>query len=88
MSSSSASLSGENEFCQPIVCPTTTDPLVESKQYYVDATCAIPEVTLQALAAFPTYWWHHYQPDDLDYDFIVSVMHRNGCSQNQTSSPV
>lgn len=76
---------GQGVFCQPLVCLGETYALSDTGQNYIDYFCPIPEVTLQALAAFPTYWWHHYDPASLDYDFTATVRHVDGCAGGSTS---
>jgi hypothetical protein len=72
--------SGEAAFCQPLVCVGTSGVLMGPGKKYFDFPCDQPEVTLQALAAYPVYWWHHFDPAALDYDFTVTVRHTNGCA--------
>lgn len=76
--------SGDPDYCKPIVCTGTSGVLTGSGKKYFDLPCSMPEVTLQALTAYPLYWWHHFDPAALDYDFTVTVRHQNGCAQGQT----
>ncbi len=71
--------SGEPTYCQPIACMGMMENLTGKEKKYADYTCNVPEVTLQALANFPSYWWHHFDPASLDYDYIVTVRHQDGC---------
>lgn len=72
--------SAESSFCQPMVCAGETGPLMGPGKKYLDYFCNIPELTLQALAAFPAYWWHQFDTGALDYDFTITLRHRDGCS--------
>jgi len=71
--------SGEPDYCKPIVCLGMSGVLEGTGKKYFDFPCSQPEVTLQALSAYPLYWWHHFDPAELDYDFTVTVRHENGC---------
>lgn len=75
----------EPSFCQPLACIAIVSNLTGAEKKYVDYTCNTPQVTLQALANFPSYWWHHYDPASLSYDFITTVRHRNGCAGEPAS---
>ncbi len=77
--------SGEPEYCQPIVCLGMSGVLEGPGKKYFDFPCSLPEVTLQALAGFPAYWWHHFDLAALDYDFTVTVLHENGCEPPDAS---
>ncbi len=78
--------SGEAEYCQPLACMVFVDGLSGAGKKYVDFSCSVPEVTLQALASFPAYWWHHFDPGSVDFDFIITVRHRNGCTGTPCSN--
>ncbi|HBL25228.1 MAG TPA: hypothetical protein DD490_00155 [Acidobacteria bacterium] len=71
--------SGEADYCKPIVCTGLSGVLSGPGKKYFDIPCAAAEVTLQALAAYPLYWWHHFDPAALDHDFTVTVRHADGC---------
>lgn len=73
--------SGEPSYCQPIACMGMSGNLTGAGKKYFDYPCNEPEVTLQALASYPAYWWHHFAPEDLDDSFIITVRHTNGCTQ-------
>lgn len=77
---------GEPEFCQPIACMTVVDGLSGADKKYIDYSCNVPEVTLQALANFPAYWWHHFDPAAIDFDFTITVLHKNGCDGTPCSN--
>lgn len=74
------------EYCQPIICMGMSGVLAGPGKKYFDFSCSQPEVTLQALAAYPAYWWHHFDPAALDYDFTITVRHENGCSTGASCS--
>lgn len=74
--------SGEPSYCQPIACMAMMANLAGVEKKYVDYTCNVPELTLQALANFPSYWWHHFDTASLNYDYIVTIRHQNGCQSN------
>ncbi len=81
-----ANHSGEPEYCKPIACMGIMNNLTGVEKKYVDYTCNVPELTLQALANFPSYWWHHFDPASLNYDYIVTIQHQNGCPGNTPCS--
>lgn len=76
--------SDEVEYCQPLVCVGTSGVLAGPGKKYFDYPCDEAEVTLQALTAYPVYWWHHFDPAALDYDFTVTARHQNGCPPEYT----
>lgn len=78
--------SGEPEYCQPLACMVMADNLSGQERKYIDYSCSVPEVTLQALASFPAYWWHHFDPASVDYDFTVTVLHDSGCTGTPCSN--
>ncbi|MCB1788849.1 MAG: hypothetical protein KDJ24_01005 [Gammaproteobacteria bacterium] len=80
-----ANHAGEPTYCQPLACMALMSNLTGAEKKYVDYTCNTPEVTLQALANFPSYWWHHFDPAALTYDFVTTVRHRNGCAADAAS---
>lgn len=82
-----ANHSGEPEYCKPLVCMGMKASLSGPGKKYVDYTCNVPELTLQALANFPSYWWHHFDPASLDYNYIVTVQHQNGCKNIKDAAP-
>ena len=81
-----ANHAGEPEYCQPRVCMGMSGVLSGTGKKYFDFSCNEPEVTLQALAAYPAYWWHHFDTAALDYDFTITVRHENGCNSGASCS--
>ena len=79
--------SGEPEFCQPFVSIGDPVLLSDTDVNYIDFIGSLPEVTLQALAAFPTFWWHHFDTGSFDYDFTITVRHRDGCQDWDELAP-
>ncbi|MEM9554615.1 MAG: hypothetical protein AAGC60_10170 [Acidobacteriota bacterium] len=77
---------GEPDYCQPLVCAGQTTPLTGPGKKYLDYFCGGSEGTLQALGAFPAYWWHHFDPAALDYQPTITLRHRDGC-QNSPYPP-
>ncbi len=66
--------SSESEWCQPLaMLGTLSEPLTGSDPKYFDFPGAEEHSVRQALAAFPLYWWHHFDESELDYEYIVSV---------------
>lgn len=81
-----ANHAGDPMYCQPIACLGMSGVLSGPGKKYFDSSCNRPEVTLQALAAYPVYWWHHFDPAALDYGFTITVRHENGCSTGASCS--
>lgn len=72
--------SGEPEIL-PIFCFCGGPALSDTQVNAIDFTSNLPEITLQALTVFPIYLWHHFDTGPLDYDFTVTVSHRDDCAE-------
>jgi hypothetical protein len=77
--------SDEPPYCEPKVCIGMSGVLEGPGKKYFDFPCNLPEVTIQALASFPAYWWHHFAPGEFGYDFTITARHENGCPGDPAS---